>query len=177
MPRPTDGFLQYDGVPSIDPPAAVIVQQSSTSIVSSSAAVPAGAHFDWWIAAGLLYLTIAPLLAVRVGYGLLLTRRLRRNSRPIDDPRAIETLEISATGFRSIPELAESSELAVPITIGWIHPAVMLPASWREWSDAKLAAVFAHELSHIDRSDYAILLLASLSRCMYWFSPLNWWLE
>jgi hypothetical protein len=82
-----------------------------------------------------------------------------------------------AAGVRKTPTLLESDALAVPITIGWLRPRIILPAIWREWDESKAGVVLAHELSHVRRGDYATLLLASLNRCMFWFSPLSWWLD
>ena len=152
-----------------------LLPPDSTTLVSR-VSLPAQTVFDWRTAAVLFYLSVAILLTARFCYGLLLTRRLRRNSGRVDDPRATSFMTASA-GTRTLPELAESTALSVPITVGWLRATLLLPVSWREWSDAKLAAVLAHELSHVHRGDYATLLLASLNRCLYWFSPLNWWLE
>lgn len=173
--------------PQIAIPVRTSIPHSPVAILPliSVAPVPAGAPLpprttlDWRTAAAVSYLTIAILLCARLLYGLLLTQRLRRNSAPVGDSRANARLLACATaaGVRTLPQLAESSALAVPITVGWLRPALLLPLSWREWNDAKLDAVFAHELSHIRRGDYATMLLASLNRSLYWFNPVNWWLE
>jgi hypothetical protein len=116
-------------------------------------------------------LVVALGLLGRLAFGLIATGRLRRAARLVSDERLLAML-----GTQSA-QLAESNALAVPITIGWVRPVVVLPDSWREWDDAKIAAVLAHELSHVRRGDYATLLLASLYRCVFWFSPLAWWLD
>jgi len=65
----------------------------------------------------------------------------------------------------------------VPLTVGWLRPRILLPADWREWEPAKLAAVLAHERTHVRRADWGIALLAGVNRCIFWFHPLAWWLE
>jgi beta-lactamase regulating signal transducer with metallopeptidase domain len=136
-------------------------------------------QFNWRTAAADLYLAIAVRLLGRLAFGLYATRCLRRASRPVSDARLQSILSAQGlqAGIRKLPELAESSALAVPITLGWVRPSIILPDSWREWSCEKTEAVLAHELSHVGRADYATLLAASLYRCIFWFSPLAWWLD
>ena len=126
---------------------------------------------DWRIAGLSLYLIIATALLGRLGFGLVVARRLRRASRPVSDSHVLKLL-----GPRA-PVLTESGALTVPITVGWMRPCIVLPDSWREWDEAKTTAVLAHELSHVRRGDYGTLLLASLYRCLFWFNPLAWWLD
>jgi bla regulator protein BlaR1 len=140
------------------------------------AAKAAPVHFDWRTAGADLYLAITLVLLGRLALGLMVTRRLRRRSLPVSDAHVLTVLHAQA-GARKVPELSESSALAVPITLGWMRPSIIIPDSWREWPDTKTEAVLAHELSHVSRGDYATLLAASLYRCIFWFSPLAWWLD
>jgi bla regulator protein BlaR1 len=136
----------------------------------------APAHFNGRAAGIDVYLAITLVLLGRLAFGLMVTRRLRRRSQPVRDAHVLAILGARA-GIRKVPELSESSDLAVPITIGWLRPSVILPDSWREWPDSKTEAVLAHELSHVGRGDYATLFAASLYRSIFWFSPLAWWLD
>jgi hypothetical protein len=61
--------------------------------------------------------------------------------------------------------------------MGVLHPIVLLPTTWRDWDDAKLDAVIAHELSHIARRDTLTQRLSLLHCTIFWFSPLAWWLN
>jgi beta-lactamase regulating signal transducer with metallopeptidase domain len=70
-----------------------------------------------------------------------------------------------------------SRDCAVPVTIGWIRPKLILPASWRNWSAEKLDAVLTHEREHIRRRDPLLQWLALLNRAIFWFHPIAWWLE
>jgi beta-lactamase regulating signal transducer with metallopeptidase domain len=136
-------------------------------------------HFSWRTAGIDIYLAVAIGLLGRLGFGLLVTRRLRRTARPVNDARPLAILNVRGyeAGITRLPTLAESTVLAVPITLGWMRPSIILPDSWREWPDATTEAVLAHELSHVQRGDYATLLAASFYRCLFWFSPLAWWLD
>jgi hypothetical protein len=52
----------------------------------------------------------------------------------------------------------------------------LLPVVWREWSDAELRAVIAHELAHIAGDDYAAWLMARLAVVAHFYHPLVRWL-
>ncbi len=115
---------------------------------------------DWREIALLAYFVIAVGLLARLVIGLFLVRRL------LDG-----TIEVEGRGFY------ESASIAVPLMVGWMRPKVLLPAGWREWDQAKLDAVLAHERSHVRRRDALVAVAAGLNRCVFWFHPLAWWLE
>jgi len=70
-----------------------------------------------------------------------------------------------------------SHSCAAPVTVGWLTPAVILPACWRRWPRAQLDAVLTHEGEHARRRDPLVQWLALLNRAVFWFHPLAWWLE
>ncbi len=70
-----------------------------------------------------------------------------------------------------------SSECHCPITVGWLHPVVILPKNWQEWPPQQLDAVLTHEREHVRRRDSLIQWLALVNRAVFWFHPLSWWLE
>ena len=114
-----------------------------------------------WIAT--LYSAGLLVMALRLAYGYRLTRKLLRDSRPI--PR-----------FASEP-VHESTRVSIPLTVGWLRPRILVPAGWDAWTPEKLEAVLVHERNHIQRRDWAVAVLASVNRCVFWFHPLAWWLE
>ena len=85
------------------------------------------------------------------------------------------------TAAHSIPSAGErvyeSGVIAVPVTVGWLRPRIVLPLEWREWSREKLDAVLAHEGAHARRHDGLVAAFAGLNRCVFWFHPLAWMLE
>jgi len=102
---------------------------------------------------------------VRLCLGLWAVRLCRRRGTIVDDPKLLEQVdEIKvAMGCRSGVEIREIPELTTPATAGWRQPVILLPHDWRAWRDADRRAVLAHELAHIQRSDYAAGLLARLA--------------
>ena len=70
-----------------------------------------------------------------------------------------------------------SASCVVPVTVGLLHPRIILPERSREWPQAQLDAVLAHEGEHIRRRDPLFQWIALLNRAIFWFHPLAWWLE
>ncbi len=139
----------------------------------------ASTSIPWSAIAAAIYLAVALILLARFIVGLAFSRRLLRASRRINDPRITRPLaaRAAAWGLASIPQAAESELTSVPLTMGARRSTILLPTSWREWDDAKLDAVVAHELSHVARRDALTQRLSLLHRAIFWFSPLPWWLD
>jgi hypothetical protein len=58
-----------------------------------------------------------------------------------------------------------------------IGSGIVLPAEHSGWDEEKLRIVLAHERSHIRQGDFYLQLLAGIYACIFWFSPLGWWLK
>jgi beta-lactamase regulating signal transducer with metallopeptidase domain len=150
------------------------------SLSRASEAAPApGIWMQWKIAAGALYIAVATIFLARFLLGLLLSRRMERSARTVGDTRALGRLAFHAYAARlkRLPRLAESEIVLVPITLGVRQPAILLPATWRDWDDSELDAVMVHEVSHVVRRDALTQRLSLLHRAFFWFSPLSWWLD
>ncbi len=106
-----------------------------------------------------LWLLVAVTMLFRLALGLFLSRRLRRASAQISDG------------------VHESDAMRVPVTVGVIHPVILLPPDWRSWEEWKLQAVLAHEQAHVRNRDPLRQVVASVYRSLCWFSPLAWWLS
>jgi bla regulator protein BlaR1 len=126
-----------------------------------------------------VYAVVALALIARILVGIAFGNRLVRSATPADHPRALEHLSSAAraAGLRSLPRLAESELLSVPIMIGVWKPTILLPADGRVWEQDELSAVLLHEVSHVARRDALSQRLALIHRAIFWFSPLAWWLE
>lgn len=173
------GMLLLAALGTLAPPVELRVLHSESVITANlvppvapaAASLPASAAKShawawrwpaWRQAAAAIYLLIAAVLLARLAFGYLFMRRLlRASSRTELGPEAIH----------------ESTWISVPLTVGWARPRILLPAGWRDWRPDKLAAVLAHERTHVRRADWAIALLSGVNRCLFWFHPLAWWLE
>ena len=158
-----------------------LTTSSRAAFSAPTSAVPERtAHSFSWLALAIgAYLFVAACLLARFALGLILARRLIRASEEISDSRALDRLERCSrvAGLEALPRLAESEAVSVPVTLGVRKPSILVPADWREWDDAKLVAVLAHELSHVARRDALTQRLSQIHRAIFWFSPLAWWLD
>jgi hypothetical protein len=115
----------------------------------------------WLAVATGIYLAVAGGLLLRFTIGLARTWRLKRSGRRIrEDWTAGSDVRLSAA-------------VATPVTFG---TTILLPEESVGWSVTKRQAVLAHERSHVARGDFHFLLLATLHRSVFWFSPFSWWL-
>jgi beta-lactamase regulating signal transducer with metallopeptidase domain len=149
------------------------------SSVRSAVESPAAFSFPWSTIAVGIYFGVVFLLLVRFFVGLAFGRRLLRASQQIDDSRVDGRLasRAQASGLGSVPRVAESELISVPLTMGVLRAAILLPTGWREWDDAKLDAVVAHEVSHVARHDTLTQRLSLVHCAIFWFSPLAWRLD
>jgi uncharacterized protein (TIGR03435 family) len=150
-----------DDAPVVQP-APPNVGTSSPIFDETPAAVPISAStspsIDWTEAAVCAYAVIAFAFLARFLTGMLLVRRLIAKSRPVQN-------------------FLESDLIAVPLTVGWLGPKILLPLEWRAWDREKLEAVLTHEGAHVRRRDGLVAALAGANRCIFWFHPLAWMLE
>lgn len=126
-----------------------------------------------WLMA--VYSTGVAFFASRLIGGLFLMRRALRSTRTIH-PAARDYFDRITYADPEVI-LAECDFAAVPLTAGLLRTQVILPAEWRQWPQAKLDAILAHELAHARRGDPWIAFLASVNTCIFWFHPLAWWLR
>jgi beta-lactamase regulating signal transducer with metallopeptidase domain len=129
-------------------------EDPTTSTLRTSAAQRS---ITWTAAALLVYLAVAGLLLARLIVGLQRARAMRRGA-------------VRVHGRLTHPACV------VPMTMGIVSPAVILPPDWASWDHAELSAVLAHEDEHVHRRDPLVAAMALLNRAMFWFHPLAWWL-
>ncbi|MBV9979330.1 M56 family metallopeptidase [Bradyrhizobium sp.] len=133
----------------------------STGLAPHGAADGTSHHaVDWWTVAVAVYGSVAALLLMRLALGCLLTWRLVRAATPIRSPWAKGS------------DVRECREIGGPVTFGSV---ILLPPEQADWDLAKRQAVLAHERAHVASRDFYLLLLASLNRALFWFSPFAWW--
>jgi beta-lactamase regulating signal transducer with metallopeptidase domain len=161
------------------PSSLAIGTMAKAPAVTAATSLPFPASIPWSAVAAGTYLAVALFLFVRFFVGLAFSRRLRQASQIIDDQRLTAKLasRAHASGLAIIPPAAESEFISVPVTIGALRSTILLPTAWREWDDAKLDAVVAHEVSHVARRDALTQRISLLHRAIFWFSPLAWWLD
>ena len=117
---------------------------------------------------------VAAFLALRLMVGMWSASLLLKRSAVVNSKPVIESVALLGGQFVTI---RETSQVRVPVTVGWFRPTVLLPAEWKNWSQEKLRAIISHEPTHVARQDFPVALAAELNRCVYWFHPIAWFLR
>jgi len=155
--------------PAITLPAATLtlphLPLSEPAVLSVPSGLPpdlSSPVFDWRTAGAAIYGVVATFLLLRLFGGIALTWMLRRSATPIREE------------WTAGRDVRASARVNVPVTF---LSTILLPVNHPSWDGVERRAVIAHESSHISQGDFYVLLLASINRAVFWFSPFAWWLQ
>jgi TonB family protein len=140
--------------------------------VSAAAASPIG-HTDWAAIAALAIAAGAGGRLLWIAGGFMTLRRLRGEAAPVTACAPGSDLQ-QTLGTHA--EIRYAAHLAHPVTFGVRRPVVLLPDSLRARPADIQRAVLAHELLHVQRRDWAWLVVEEIARAALWFQPAAWWL-
>jgi beta-lactamase regulating signal transducer with metallopeptidase domain len=95
---------------------------------------------------------------------------------PVEDARwaALAEEVRQNLGIRRPVRLLQNRSVPFLGTWGILSPRVLLPRDAESWPDDRVRMVLAHELSHIQRHDWVVQVLADAARAIYWFNPIFW---
>jgi protein TonB len=159
------------------PPAALAATGAASAEAIASAVSSADraqlAAASWPAIAGLVLAAGAAIRLIWIGAGLVRLHRLRRAGERAPRNDAHDRLQ-QILGTRA--EIRYVPGLGQPVTFGVWRPVVLLPPSLRERSEDVQDAVLAHELFHVERRDWAWVLVEEAVRAAFWFHPGVWWL-
>jgi BlaR1 peptidase M56 len=147
-------------------PVKIPLSEPLSTSVASEPGVPGQAHgenyqaVNWRGLATAIYAGVACVLLLRMAVGICLTWRLVRAAKPLAEPWAGGS------------DVRVSNAIGGPVTFG---STILLPPQCIDWNLPKRRAVLAHEAAHVVNRDFYVLLLASLNRAAFWFSPFAWW--
>ncbi len=112
----------------------------------------------------------------RLGMSLHDLRRLRRMSSVQRDEHSHSLVQDAARrlGLRRRITVLHNGTIAAPITWGIFWPVILLPRWFEQLPVKRCQAVLHHELSHVQRHDFVIRVLAELVCALLWFQPLAW---
>ncbi|HYU41937.1 MAG TPA: M56 family metallopeptidase [Vicinamibacteria bacterium] len=120
------------------------------------------------------------VLSIRYLGGWRLVQQMDKSARPILDGEVAGRLARLLRRMRvSRPvRLLESTMVEVPTVVGWLRPAILLPAATMAGLTAEqLEAILAHELAHVRRYDYLASLLQSAVETILFYHPAVWWVS
>ncbi|MDR3692971.1 MAG: M56 family metallopeptidase [Fimbriimonas sp.] len=167
----------------IERPAAVQSIRSSQSIpvkaaplqlASATLAAPASAHdasdestSDLPFLAFIAWALGAFIFLGRLGIEITVASRLARGG--------IDRRALLPPGCPANTRIVSTTSVDVPVTMGYLHPIVLLPSSCEDWSDAKSNAILLHECAHVRRGDWAWMIFARVISALYWPNLLVHW--
>jgi beta-lactamase regulating signal transducer with metallopeptidase domain len=120
------------------------------------------------------------LLSLRLAIGWRAIRRLRRSGSDHSDPLWAERFVRLRTRLQvSAPVQLLCSTLArVPMVVGWLRPAILLPAGMLTGLSAEqIEALLLHELAHVRRHDYLVNLAQNIVETLFFYHPAVWWVS
>jgi Zn-dependent protease with chaperone function len=120
------------------------------------------------------------VMSIRLTGGLLYVQQLKTSHiRPLPDSWQARINELAEQLHLSRRvQLAESAQVRVPITIGYIRPVILLPVGLLTGLPISyLEAILLHELAHIVRNDYWVNIFQSLLETLLFFHPAVWWIS
>ncbi|WP_165230669.1 M56 family metallopeptidase [Aquisphaera insulae] len=153
------------------------VAEEAGSAVIAPPAGPAMTVPDGWTLAVCSFLGGSGLMVGWLALGWWQTERLRRRSRMAGV--ALRGLLARVIGRDSrAPELLISESLHLPVAVGVLRPAIILPARFvQDEPESNLKAAIAHEWAHIRNRDLWLIALSRLLLPVLYAHPAYWWLR
>ncbi len=115
------------------------------------------------------------VLGARLIRGMLLLGSLRRSARPIQEAELgrVHDQVRAALGIAELPMILVSQRNAVPVAVGVLRPAVILPEGLSGSIGAEaLRDILIHECAHIVRRDPMVGLIQRVVELLYWPHPM-----
>lgn len=122
---------------------------------------------------------VAGIGLAKIGISFWQLRRLRQNCEPIDSSTLHPVLRETLDEFGSARRVTvcTSDRVRVPTAIGFLKPAVVIPAwAFEELSPIELNAILLHELAHLRRWDDWTNLAQRILGALLFFHPAVWWI-
>ncbi len=126
----------------------------------------------------LAYLGGLAMVGSRLIVGLFMLHRWTRAGREVSCPEWNEAFD----RVRWIAGNAENVRLLVsdgvksPMSWGWRRPVILIdPDTLGQPEDAE--GILAHEIAHVARRDWPMLMFSRVAATLFWFNPLVWLLE
>ena len=147
--------------------------------------VTRGAMFREWLeprlpAVALLWTAGVLLMATHLFAGWVRVKRIRRSAAVLETSRWPARVRARAGRFATTRRvrLLVSSIVDVPAVIGFVRPAILVPASALSGlTPAHLEAILLHELAHVRRGDYLVNVVQCVVEVLLFYHPAVWWVS
>jgi beta-lactamase regulating signal transducer with metallopeptidase domain len=123
-----------------------------------------------------LWLAGLVVLVLRLAFGLAGAARLTAQGTALRDPawRVLFERFLSLVSLRRRIDLRSHPEVLVPLTWGWRKPVILMPPGAGVWTEEERSSALFHELSHVKRADFLVMLIVRTSLAVFWWNPLCW---
>ena len=172
----------HSGAPAVQSGAnAPTVQTPSIGAVNAASSASSASPAQQWpfntSEIILAVVVVAALVSIAGTGGIVLSLirllAVKNDSRPFD-PAIEATLRRWSerpAGGRAV-SLRVSQGVDVPGAVGFLHPSILVPASWPANLDAdELDKIVMHEYSHLRRADDWTAFVQRLAERIFWFNP------
>jgi protein TonB len=134
---------------------------------SSHVIVRVPAREQFWRGAGVLWILGAVAVArlLWLAFGILRLHRLRGSAERLSH----SPIPLDHTASWYVSDLVPG-----PVTFGWRRPSILLPRTVLEMPPQLLEAIAGHELIHVFRRDWLVVLAEEVLRSLLWFHPAIW---
>ena len=126
----------------------------------------------------LAYLGGLVMAGSRLFAGLWMLGRWTRAAKPVTCPLWLAAFERTRRISRHSDRvrLMVSDQVPSPLSWGWLRPVILIdPDALADPEEAD--AILAHEMAHVARTDWLVLILTRAAATLFWFNPLVWLLE
>ena len=153
---------------------AVAATASSAQKAMQSAQNPVNSPFPIVAVLVAAYLLGIVFTLGRFWAGSVRLRSIRNSAVVTDDGLTGEAAQIvkGKLGVRKFPVVLVSDRITSPLAVAGPNPAIVIPAGLCEsMSLEELVSVLLHEYAHIDQNHARSVLLAAISKALYWPHP------
>ena len=164
-----------------------VVDNGNSVVLLNEQSFPSVINPEWYYSAidglpliTITWLSVVVMLSVKLLIELANVHLLTQKHQVAVTPglqRQFEQLYLQFNLWRK-PKLIVSLATSVPMAVGWLKPAILIPASMISGlSSAQLEMLILHELAHIKRHDYLVNFLQTLVEILLFFHPAVSWIS
>jgi beta-lactamase regulating signal transducer with metallopeptidase domain len=127
---------------------------------------------------GMMWASLSVLMLVRLGCGYRVLRGLKAQAKPFPAEWQLRLRQLSrSNGIRRQPQLLVSNRIPVPMSLGFLNPAILIPRALLDTlSDAELEHIVLHELAHLRRRDDWTNLVRKIIEALLPIQPAVYWI-
>ena len=129
-------------------------------------------------ALGIIWAFLSLLMLARLGFGFRKLQGLKADALPLPREWQLRLTRLSRiNGVRRKTQLLVSTRIAAPMSLGFLHPAILIPQDLLDTlSNSELEHVVLHELAHLRRRDDWTNLAQKFIEAILPIQPALYWI-